>query len=43
MTKSRRRWYIHALLQRLYNWLLLFFLVFLAVVDWDRTLANFGF
>lgn len=43
MTKSRRRRYINALLNRIYNWFLFFLLVFLAVVDWDKTLTNFGF
>lgn len=43
MTKSRRRWYLHALLQRIFNYIVLAFLVLVCCIDWDITLTNLGF
>lgn len=43
MTKSRRHWYIHALLKRLFDYTVLFLFLLVCCIDWDKTLANFGF
>lgn len=43
MTKSRRRWYLHALIERVLYWVALVSITILCCVDWDATLTNFGF
>lgn len=43
MTKSRRRWYLHALLKRIATYIMYFLFILVCCIDWDMTLTNLGF
>lgn len=43
MTKSRRRWYLHALIKRIATYIMYFLFILVCCIDWDMTLTNLGF